>query len=686
MTQNLAVLAALLTCACGSSSKKLTLLHTNDEHSHHLGFGPEADDFGPHAAAGSGVIKGGAARRAVKLAAERAKARAAGSDVLTVSAGDNSMGTLAQVAFVTQGADYRLMKLLGYDVTTLGNHEFDYGPTPLAGAVAAALRSAEGMPVVVASNIHFGAAPSGPGDPSDLALQAQFDEGNQDKQKPIHRSWVITTPGGLKVGFIGVMGTNAASLAPLKKPTRFSVGAGGDESDFPSALAQLYADLQQVSDSLRITDKVDLVVALSHSGVDLTTPDLGEDTLIAKNVSGIDVIVSGHSHTDYPAQLVTNRATGRQVLVQQAGRFGDHLGRIQLSVEDRKVTFDLAASGLVPIDDTTVGDPAIEGFVSAVLDGLEKTKLPGLGQSFLEYTVSLTYGAKLIHDPNVAGDLAFKPIAKSSFNVDNTAWQKETPLLRLTADADLRTTEALVAPTDLGVQAAGVLRAELQTTKRGEFSFADIFRVVPLGASPGNGSIGYPITRFGILLAELKAAFEVTAGLAYTSETNGDFYLVPSGFCFEYDTDRKIYDTGGALLDASNGRVTKITKASDHTKLDTCDQLIFDANNPALAASGGYAVNPLTLYTVTTNLYVATFAYLARVNLRDPANAARILQPKDAIVYRDPATKRVEIKEWEALGSYLRALSPTGGSGDLPASYKKDAPITRARCRGGLCK
>ena len=666
MQRHLALSAALLLAACGgSNTKKLVILHTNDEHSHMLGAGPESDDFPAPTVAGSGTIKGGAARRAVMLAAERAKAKAGGADVLTVSAGDNAMGTLEQLAFSTVGADFRLMKLLGYDVTTLGNHEFDYGPKALAAAMVAARGSSEGLPVIVASNINFS------GGAGDADLAAQFDDGHADATKPLHRSWVLTTPGGLKVGFIGVMGANAASLAPAKAPVTFSVGGQG-ETDFPASLAKLYGDLQMVTTALRTVDKVDLVVALSHSGVDLTTPDLGEDALIAKNVSGIDVIVSGHSHTDYKGQIVTNPATGRPVMVPQAGRFGDHIGRISLSVGGGKVTFDTAATDILAVDDTTVGDTAIAGFVSGVIDGVEKNGLGG--------TLSLIFGALITDDPSVVGDLAFKPVAKSSFTVDNSTWQKETPLLRLSADAYLKTVEALVAPSDLAVQAAGVLRAELQPNKKGEISFSDLFRAEPLGVSPVTGTVGYPLTRFAIFLAEIKAAFEVTAALAYTSETNGDFYLVPSGMCFEYDTSRAPYDPNGSVTDPNNGRVTKISQATDHNKLDTCDKVLFDL--------AGYKASPLSLYTVTTNLYVATFAYVAGVKLKDPADPTKNITPAQAVVFRKPPVPaNTEIKEWEALGGYLRALSPAGGTGDLPAAYKKDAPITRAICKAGsLCK
>lgn len=675
--RRLFLFAALLSLAAcsGSSTKKLALFHTNDEHSHLLGDGPESDDFPAPTTAGSGAIKGGAARRATLLKSERAKAQGNGYDVLTVSAGDNAMGTLAQVAFATDGADYRLMKLLGYDVTTLGNHEFDYGPKPLAGAISKAKASTEGLPVIVASNIHF----SGTSGDSDLA--ALFDEGHADAAKPLHRSWVITTPNGLKVGFVGLMGVNAAQLAPLKAPTKFSVSSCCTETDTPSALIQLYADAQAQVNKLRYTEKVDVVVALSHAGLDSKNPALGEDTLIAQNVSDLDVIVSGHSHTYYPAKLVTNLKTQKPVLVQQTGSFGDHLGRIQLSVTDGVVSFETAAgeSGLLPIDDTIIPDPAIATFVSGVLDGLEKTKLAGVGKSFLEYEVGLTTGAAVTDDPAVVGDLAFKAIAKSSYTVDNSSWQKETALLRISADAALRTTEAIAGPTDVGVQGAGVLRAELRPNKKGELSFADIFRVVPLGASPATGTPGYPMTRFALYLAELKVAFEVTAGLAYSSETNGDFYLIPSGFCFEFDTTRPAYDNAGSAFDPTNGRVTKISKASDHTKLDTCDVPVYDV------AHGGYLVSPLTLYTATTNLYVTTFAYVAGVTLKDPAAPHGPITPTQAILHWD-AAKLAEVKEWEALGGYLKSLNALPPGGDLPVAYTKDHALTRAKCSGPLCR
>src|SRR5207237_4647952 len=137
------LLPLLLLAGCpnnppASTGKSLTILHTTDEHSHIVGFGPELDDYPAATAAGTGTIKGGIGRRAALVAQERARAHTAGGDSTLVSAGDNSMGTLAQAGEPTNGTDFAIMKALGYDATTLGNHEFDFGPNQLAKAMMAA--------------------------------------------------------------------------------------------------------------------------------------------------------------------------------------------------------------------------------------------------------------------------------------------------------------------------------------------------------------------------------------------------------------------------------------------------------------------------------------------------------------------------------------------------------------------
>ncbi len=118
--------------------RKLTLLYTNDEHSHLFGFAPEVDDFPIPTVAGAGALKGSVARRVVVLNRERAAAQAAGAATLTLSSGDHTIGTLSEVDFQTSATDFTLMKAMGYDATCLGNHEFDFGPAALAAALGVA--------------------------------------------------------------------------------------------------------------------------------------------------------------------------------------------------------------------------------------------------------------------------------------------------------------------------------------------------------------------------------------------------------------------------------------------------------------------------------------------------------------------------------------------------------------------
>jgi 5'-nucleotidase / UDP-sugar diphosphatase len=679
-------LLCALALGCGGSKppRKLVILHTNDEHSHLLGSGPEADDFAetfPTPVAGTGAIQGGASRRAAVLQAERDKAKAAGADTLTVSAGDNMMGTLAQIAAPFASPDYRVMKLLQYDVTTLGNHEFDFGPQGLASILDAGRASAEGIPPIVATNIHFS------GTSGDAPLAALFEESGADPGKPLHRKLVLATPNGLRVGFIGIMGADAAAVAPLKAPTRFSVPVGTTDDNRIAALAQIYDDVQPSVDSLRRDDKVDVVVALSHSGSEVGVAD-SEDFSIARNVAGIDVVVSGHTHREVPATLVKNERTGRNVLVQQAGRFGDNVGRISLSVdENHDVSFDTAGSGLVKVDDTRPPlDAKVNALVLGTIQALEQQPLGAGKPSFLGFTL-----AEILRSAPPAlsgtGSLYNFPLATLDYDVDNAGRFQETELLDLVSDAQLAAANQL-APTQLAVEASGALRVStLEKGKTGKLGFADVFRVVPLGASPA-GTPGYPLCRFGVFLAEVKAAFEVTAGFAY-SGGHEDFFLVPSGFRFEYDTARPAFNAGGDPLDRNNGRVTKIWQlgAADLAagNFDGAWEPKFDASLASSAGGGlppGWLDNPLKIVPAAASLFIASFATVAGVVLKDADTGRPIANndPNLTIVKRADGT---EVKEWEALGSYVNHL---GGGGALPPRYRLSDPAApvprRAGCTG----
>jgi 5'-nucleotidase / UDP-sugar diphosphatase len=672
-------LSLLLLAGCGdssSSTRTLVLLHTNDEHSHLLGFQPEEDDF-PTPSSGTGTIQGGIARRATLLAQERMRLQALGKDAasLTVSAGDNTMGTLVQVAETTAAPDFVMMKQLGYDVTIWGNHEFDYGPKGLAKSTMTAL-AAGGVTPTVSTNVHFSTT-----DAADDELAALFDESGHDASKPAHRFWVVTAANGLKVGFVGVMGADAQQFATVKAPVTFSVPPGGVETNKPGVITQIAEDVQPIVDKLRNDEKCDVVVALSHSGVDPAEPEKGEDYQLARNVSGLDVIVSGHTHTSTAAFTVTNPKTMKPVVVQEAGRFGDTLGKITLTVDKSGVHWDAAGTALIDVDDKVAADPAVAAQVSTMVGSIETTKLAG-GKSFLEAALSNVTGMSISDDASTVGDLYFYPLATTAFDLPGEALRKETPLLVLSADAQLAAADQFSGgTTDLAVQVAGVIRGDLPKGKTGKLGFGDVFRILPLGISTADGTVGYPLTRFNLILGEIKAALEASASAAYSSQDLGAYYMVSAGARYEYDTSRPVFSTSGSPIDPNNGRVTKIIFASDHSKPDTFDKVVFDVTQPDPWVGG-----VLTQYTVVTNLYVAQFASSFGIKLKKPDGSGKeFASPTEAIIKRPDGS---EIKDYEALAAFIRTQAMTSG-GALPSRWNAAATPamfpTRAICAGPLC-
>lgn len=424
--------------------RSIVFLHTNDEHSHQLGFAPEIDDFPTPAAPGTGIV-GGVRRRAKVIADLRAEAARAPimSPVALVSSGDQMMGSLFHLANPSRGIDYALMALLGYDVMTLGNHEFDFGVGALAGALENGGLGAGGAPGVVnipivASNIRFS---MGPGDDT----LEQYYSVNGGANRPLRRTH-IKRIGNVTVGFLGLLGLDAALVAPFKTPVRFSLAQSNmnctsdddcpgsvclppannpiansgrcavntDETDFATHLPQLIGDAAAAVADLR-AQNVDIVVALSHVGVNerelamLEAMGMGpeeaqvsEEILVARgvdqalaalNVPGIDVIIGGHSHTALQEPLVIpNTRGGINTYIVQAGSYGRFVGKLRLT-QSRPGTnweLDTAYSGLEPVDDTVdlngldpFTDMLISGAIAQVISGLEGQRIAQPGDNLI---------------------------------------------------------------------------------------------------------------------------------------------------------------------------------------------------------------------------------------------------------------------------------------------------------------
>jgi len=399
--------------------KKLVILHTNDLHDHLMGM-PNAD-YQP-ASTGDGTL-GGFARLAARIKAERA---AAGNDpVLLLDSGDFLMGTIFGWLSITDAPTMMLMHEVGYDATTLGNHDFEWGSKALAGFIGAALKGGYKVPIV-ASNTVFDAK-----DPGDDELEALKTSG------AIVTKLVKTLDNGLKVGLFGLMGKEAADLSLAGKPVTFA-----DQVDTAKAMIK----------ELREQDKVDVVICLSHSGTD--EKGVGEDADLAKLAPGIDVIISGHTHKELPQPVKVG-----DTLIVQTGKNTKKLGKLNLTVPDGKTPVQTGYT-LVALDDKVKGDAAIQTKIDDYVKKIDAALAPA--------------------------KLAFNAVvAETTFDL-SFPYFSETPLGNVVTDAFVTVHNKLnpTEPADCAIEAGGYIRDAIEKGKTGQLWLADVYRAVPLGVGP----------------------------------------------------------------------------------------------------------------------------------------------------------------------------------------------------------
>jgi 5'-nucleotidase len=269
-------LAGLAFGARGADDETITILHTNDVHS-------RIDPFPEGQGRNAGLA--GAARRATLIEEIRRENRAKGGHTLLLDAGDVFQGTPYFNLFKGR-VDFAVMRELGYDVMTLGNHDFDVGIDGLIAALDAARAPFD----LVSANYDF----------SRTALKGRV------------QPYITRACGPVKVGIFG-LGVILEGL--VSEPLRRGVVY---RNPLPVA--------REMAEHLRGSEGCDLVICLSHIGNEGYDGEPG-DQQIARDVSGIDLIVGGHSHTfmERPDRIPHGERT---TLVFQVGYAGIYLGRV----------------------------------------------------------------------------------------------------------------------------------------------------------------------------------------------------------------------------------------------------------------------------------------------------------------------------------------------------------------------
>lgn len=576
-----AALSAVLLCAlvlvpaaAETEDRQVTILFTHDLHSHLL---PASD--------GQGGEYGGYAR--LKTAIDQQKQR--NPDAIVVDGGDFSMGSLFQTAYSTAATELRIMGALGYDATTFGNHEYDYRASGLAAMLRAAVDSGDPLPAIVQSNyLPSVNGEEGYNEDAEAVWEAFSAYGVED--------YILLERGGIPYVIFGVMGYDSDECAPMS----------GMVLEDPVETAKAVVE-QARAECAQTYGMEPVVICLSHSG---TENGKGEDYDLARKVDGIDVIISGHTHTVLEQPIQVN-----DTWIVSAGEYCKNLGVLNLSyAADGTLTY--SDYQLIPIDGTLEEDASISALVEGYKEEVEEDYLSRFG---------LKFDQVLIHNP-----YAFD-------SVDEVyATQHESTLGNLISDAYVWAVEQAegenYVPVDLALTASGVIR---ETVPQGQVTVSDVFNISSLGIG-ADGVPGYPLVSVYLTGVDLKNALEVDASVQPLMSAA---QLFCSGVEYSFNTNRMIFN--------------KVTQA-------------------ALRRPDGTVV-PIEddqLYRVVTGLYCGqmlgaveekSFGLLSVVPRDAQGEPIDLNLLEDYIVHDSQGN---EVKEWHALAAYLQSMG-----GEMDESY-----------------
>ncbi|MBR5290722.1 MAG: bifunctional metallophosphatase/5'-nucleotidase [Erysipelotrichaceae bacterium] len=482
----LMVLGMVFPVSAESDSEEVTILFTHDMHSHFL---PAVDADGNEI--------GGFARLMSAIKTQREM----DPDAILVDGGDFSMGSLFQSAYASSALELRMLGAMGYDATVFGNHEFDYLPEGLASMLKAAKASGERLPAIVNANY----LPDEPGDENydetDALLKSAFEDYGV-------KEYMLLERGGHVYALFGLTGFDSDDCAPNSGLTLYD----------PAAAAQKVVD-KATEESLNVYGVDPIVVALSHSG---TSNGEGEDVDLAKAVTGIDVIVSGHSHTTLNEPIVVN-----DTIIVSAGRYGQKLGVLKLNVNGENVS--LKDYELVEINESIKEDAEIAALVEKYKTEVEENYLSDYGMTFDQVLLN--------------NQVEFETVSQVKGS------QHESTLGNLFSDAYKWMIEEVTGETiDVAVTANGVIRDTIQL---GDISVSDIFNTASLGVGTEGELILIYLTG-----KDLKTVLEIDASVYPLMSAAG---LYSSGVEYSYNLNRMFFNrVDYAMLRRNDGSLEAI--------------------------------------------------------------------------------------------------------------------------------
>ena len=449
---------------------------------------------------GESTEVGGFAR--IKTVIDEQKAE--NPDTLVVDGGDFSMGTLVQTVYEDEAAELRMLGTIGCEVTTFGNHEFDYRSSGLAQMLKSAAESGDVLPELVVCNVDW-----------DAMEAAGLNDGQQQIQSGFEgygvKDYVVLQKGDVNVAVTGVFGVDALACAPTCELLF---------RDPVEAVKETVAEIKANED-------VDMIVCVSHSGT-WEDESKSEDEILAKSVPDLDLIISGHTHTELAEPIVHG-----DTYIVSTGEYGKKIGKLSMT-QKSDGRWEMTDYKLVPILSTITADGAtqekIDGFMEAVDTGyladFGYTKDEVLATNNVQF--STLHDLEYEHTEHNLGDLMSDAYVYAVENTD---------------DFD-------GVPVDVAVVPSGTVR---DTYTAGNITVEQVFNSFSLGIGP-DGVPGYPLISVYLTGKELRTAAEIDASVS-DYMTTARLYM--SGLHFTYNPNRMILNkvTDIYLTDENGSRV-----------------------------------------------------------------------------------------------------------------------------------
>ena len=585
-------LASLLAAVClltqtaetrlvsAKENKKVDIMFTHDLHSHLNSFTTVTEE-------GTKEV-GGFARMKTLIDGQKEK----NPNTLLLDAGDFSMGTLVQTVYEQQAAELRMLGELGFDATTLGNHEFDYRSKGLANMLQTAAGSGDVLPQMLVCNVDWEAMEEAGLSEGQQQLRAGFDAYKI-------KDYEVFQKGNVKVAVLGVFGKDALACAPTC------------ELLFRDPVEAVRDTVEEIKEK----EDTDLIVCISHSGT-WEDESKSEDEILAKSVPALDLIISGHTHTELSEPIVHNDTS-----IVSVGEYGKKLGSISMEQKENgrwKVTDYGRIAITADIPEDAAVQERVNSFMAAVDDG---------------YLKEFGYTKDMVLAQN--DSVAFAGLEELG------EIHTEHNLGNLMADAFVYAVENAQGGelVDVAVVPSGCVR---DTYGIGDITVEKVFDSYSLGIG-ADGIPGYPLISVYLTGEELKIAAEIDASVSDYMTTAR---LYTSGFQFSFNPNRLI--------------LNKVTDAS-----------LVDENGERMELEDD------KLYRVVADLYsgqmlseVTAMSYGLLSIVPKHADGTPIENFEDVIIMENGR----ELKAWDAIARYMKSFPDTNGDSisNIPVSYSKN--------------